>query len=449
MKAIPYEFATRHKLLLVAGAVNQLLVTATTTRGAINEVMRSHGPVELRMLPKEELDSRIQDAYSNKGDAAQLVSSAQEQVDLSLLVQEVQQTQDLLSSDEDAPVVRILNLLMMEAVKAEGSDIHIEPYESKSVVRIRVDGVLREVTTMIPELHKALTSRLKIMAKLDIAESRLPQDGRISTRLGNRLIDIRVSTIPTPHGERGVLRILDKSSAKLDLEVAGMSPALIAEYDALLRKPHGLILITGPTGSGKSTTMYASLKRMDTSTTNIMTVEDPIEYELPGIAQTQVNEKIGLTFAAALRSILRQDPDVVLIGEIRDKETAEIAIRASLTGHLVLASIHTNDAPSAVTRLVEMGVEPFLVASSLLGVMGQRLVRKIDPANPGQLRGRIGVYELLTVNESITQLIKDNAPDTDIRSAAIQAGMRTMRQYGEALAAQGITTLEQVHSATP
>lgn len=449
MKAIPYEFATRHKLLLVAGAVNQLLVTATTTRGAINEVMRSHGPVELRMLPKEELDSRIQDAYSNKGDAAQLVSSAQEQVDLSLLVQEVQQTQDLLSSDEDAPVVRILNLLMMEAVKAEGSDIHIEPYESKSVVRIRVDGVLREVTTMIPELHKALTSRLKIMAKLDIAESRLPQDGRISTRLGNRLIDIRVSTIPTPHGERGVLRILDKSSAKLDLEVAGMSPALIAEYDALLRKPHGLILITGPTGSGKSTTMYASLKRMDTSTTNIMTVEDPIEYELPGIAQTQVNEKIGLTFAAALRSILRQDPDVVLIGEIRDKETAEIAIRASLTGHLVLASIHTNDAPSAVTRLVEMGVEPFLVASSLLGVMGQRLVRKLDPATPGQLRGRTGVYELLTVSESITQLIKDNAPDTDIRSAAIQAGMRTMRQYGEDLAAQGITTLDQVHSATP
>lgn len=445
---LSYAYASQHGLLLLQDTVPQLLISSKTYMPALSEVIRKYGHVTITSLEDVQLEQRINTVYSEAGDAAKLVSSVQEEVDLGLLMQEVERTQDLLASEDDAPVIRILNALLLEAVKEGASDIHIEAYESHSTVRMRVDGQMHEIAKPKRELHKALISRLKIMAGLDIAETRLPQDGRISTRLGSRLIDIRVSTLPNAFGERAVLRLLDKSGNRLTLESAGMSSQLLAQFDTLIRQPHGIILVTGPTGSGKTTTLYSALKRLDAATMNIMTVEDPIEYELPGIGQTQINAKIGFTFADALRSILRQDPDVVMVGEIRDTETAQIAIQASLTGHLVLATLHTNDAPSAVTRLVEMGVEPYLLASSVLGVMAQRLVRKCDPAVPGQMRGRIGVYELLIVNELIKQLVNQRATEAQIRQAAIGNGMQTMRTYGERLVAQGITTQAEVLLAT-
>lgn len=446
--AISYSFASSNRVVVLPGPVPRLLFTNATSRAAIGEVMRKVGTIQMQLTNDSDLEQQIHNVYADKGDAARLVSDIQDEGNLGLLMQEVEGTQDLLAAEDDAPVVRIFNALLMEAVKAGASDVHIEPYESASVVRVRVDGSLKQIATTKAELHKALISRLKIMAQLDISESRLPQDGRISTRLGNRLIDIRVSTLPNAFGERAVLRLLDKSGDKLTLEKAGMTPELVAQFDGLMRQPHGIILVTGPTGSGKTTTLYSTLGRLDASTTNIMTVEDPIEYELPGIAQTQINSKIGFNFADALRSILRQDPDVVMIGEIRDAETAQIAIQASLTGHLVIATLHTNDAPTAVTRLVEMGVEPYLLSSSLLGVLAQRLVRKCDPNNANEMRGRTGIYELLTVDESIKGLINSRASDTEIRHAAKQAGMQTMRQYGEALVASGITSKQEVLLAT-
>lgn len=445
---LSYAFASRHHVLLQPGAVAQLWVCERTSASAISEVVRKWGAVQITEIPAEVLEQRIGETYSDTGDAARLVSSVQDELDIGLLMQEVERTQDLLASQDDAPVIRILNALLLEAAKEGASDIHIEAYETHSAVRMRVDGQMREIAQPKRELHKALISRLKIMAGLDIAETRLPQDGRISTRLGNRMIDIRVSTLPNAYGERAVLRLLDKSGNKLTLESAGMSGALLAQFDALVRQPHGIILVTGPTGSGKTTTLYSALKRLDASSMNILTVEDPIEYELAGIGQTQINAKIGFSFAEALRSILRQDPDVVMVGEIRDAETAQIAIQASLTGHLVIATLHTNDASSAVTRLVEMGVEPYLLSSSLLGVLAQRLVRKVDPQQPGQLRGRTGIYELLVVNDAIKDLVNQRATDTDIRRAAVAAGMQTMRGYGEDLVARGITTQAEVMMAT-
>lgn len=445
---LPYAYASQYGLLLLHDVVPQLLVSPQTDMSAVTEVVRKYGYVAVTSLEVVQLQQRINEVYSDAGDAAKLVSSVQDEVDLGLLMQEVERTQDLLAAEDDAPVIRILNALLLEAAKAGASDIHIEAYESHSTVRMRVDGRMQDIAKPKRELHKALISRLKIMASLDIAETRLPQDGRISTRLGSRLIDIRVSTLPNAFGERAVLRLLDKSSNKLTLESAGMPEGLLAQFDSLIRQPHGIILVTGPTGSGKTTTLYSALKRLDASIMNIMTVEDPIEYELAGIGQTQINAKIGFTFAEALRSILRQDPDVVMVGEIRDAETAQIAIQASLTGHLVLATLHTNDAPSAVTRLVEMGVEPYLLASSLLGVLAQRLVRKCDPEVPGLMRGRIGVYELLTVNEPIKALINQHGSEAQIRQLAISQGMRTMRTYGEQLVTQGITTQAEVLLAT-
>jgi general secretion pathway protein E len=315
-------------------------------------------------------------------------------------------------------------------------------------------------------LHAALISRLKIMAELDISEKRLPQDGRISLRIGGRAIDVRVSTLPNAHGERAVLRLLDKGEAKFTLESLGMSGTVLSKFKQLVQQPHGIVLVTGPTGSGKTTTLYAGLQTLDTATTNVLTVEDPIEYELPGIGQTQINARIDLTFAKALRSILRQDPDVIMIGEIRDFETAQIAIQASLTGHLVLATIHTNDAPSCVTRLIDMGVEPYLLSSSLLGALAQRLVRKLctscrrqdgegrwhpvgcaDCAHTGY-KGRTGVYELMVVNDAIQTLIHSRASEQDLANGARAAGMRSMREDGDRLVASGVTSAEEVIRVT-
>ena len=286
------------------------------------------------------------------------------------------------------------------------------------------------------------------MADLDISEKRLPQDGRISLRLGTRAIDVRVSTLPNAHGERAVLRLLDKSESKLSLESVGMQGPVLHQFERLIAQPHGIILVTGPTGSGKTTTLYAALARLDASSSNIMTVEDPIEYELHGVGQTQINSKIDLTFAKALRAILRQDPDVIMIGEIRDFETAQIAIQASLTGHLVLATLHTNDSASAITRLTDMGVEPFLLSSSLLGVLAQRLVRRLDPNDPSGYRGRTGIFELLEVDDRIRAQIHGQVSESDIRDQALASGMSLMRTDGERLVAAGITSAEEVLRVT-
>jgi len=351
----------------------------------------------------------------------------------------------------------MLNALLTQAARDGASDIHIEPYERHSSVRFRVDGALREVVQPNRALHAALISRLKIMAELDISEKRLPQDGRISLRIGTRAVDVRVSTLPSSHGERAVLRLLDKSDSKLNLEAVGMQGDSLTRLKKLVSQPHGIILVTGPTGSGKTTTLYAALSQLDAAHSNIMTVEDPIEYELPGVGQTQVNAKIDLTFAKALRAILRQDPDVIMIGEIRDFETAQIAIQASLTGHLVLATLHTNDAASAVNRLIDMGVEPFLLSSSLLGVLAQRLVRKLclhcqgagcDACGQTGYQGRTGVFELLVTDDAIRAQIHHRASEADIRAAAIKAGMRLMRDDGERLVLTGITSQEELIRVT-
>jgi general secretion pathway protein E len=351
----------------------------------------------------------------------------------------------------------MLNALLMQAARDGASDIHIEPYERHSSVRFRIDGTLREVVSPNRALHAALISRLKIMADLDIAEKRLPQDGRISLRLGQRAIDVRVSTLPSAHGERAVLRLLDKSESRLTLQAVGMQGETLTGFNQLLAQPHGIVLVTGPTGSGKTTTLYAALQQLDSARFNIMTVEDPIEYELAGIGQTQVNPKIDLDFAKALRAILRQDPDIIMIGEIRDFETAQIAIQASLTGHLVLATLHTNDAVSAVTRLTDMGVEPFLLSSSLLGVLAQRLVRKRCNACQGAgcaacgqtgYQGRTGIFELLTTNDQIKALVHDKASEAQLRDTAQRQGMRSLREDGQRLVDSGVTTLEELVRVT-
>jgi general secretion pathway protein E len=465
---LPYAFAKANTLLLEDDG-GQLVLWAgeDAPATALTEVQRLY---EVHALEREEgavLSQRIAAAYAGgESSAAAVVGEVESAVDLSRLMQDLPAVEDLLEAADDAPIIRMLNALLTQAAKDGASDIHIEPYERSSSVRFRVDGTLREVVQPNKALHAALISRLKIMAELDIAEKRLPQDGRISLRIGGRAIDVRVSTLPSAHGERAVLRLLDKTESKFTLTGLGMSDEVLAPFRRLVHQPHGIVLVTGPTGSGKTTTLYASLQTLDTSTTNVLTVEDPIEYELPGIGQTQVNPRIDLTFAKALRAILRQDPDVIMIGEIRDYETAQIAIQASLTGHLVLATVHTNDAPSSVTRLIDMGVEPYLLSSSLLGVLAQRLVRKLCPAckrrdDRGRwhpvgceacghtgYKGRTGVYELMAIDDKLRSLIHNRSAESQLFVAAEEAGLKPMREDGERLVAQGITSPEEVLRVT-
>lgn len=357
----------------------------------------------------------------------------------------VEHLKDLAS---EAPVIRLVNSIIGKVTDLRASDIHLEPFDDGLHVRYRVDGVIHPGELVPPRLSAAVGSRVKLMAHLDIAERRLPQDGRIKTRVKGRELDLRVSTVPTVHGESIVMRVLDRASVRLQLETMGFAKDTLSKFNDLLARPHGILLVTGPTGSGKTTTLYAALSGLDASQGNIMTVEDPIEYELSGIGQTQVNPKIDLTFAKALRAILRQDPDIIMIGEIRDFETAQIAIQASLTGHLVLATLHTNDATSAITRLTDMGVEPFLLSSSLLGVLAQRLVRRIDDSDPSGYRGRTGIFELLVVDEAIRAQIHAQAPESEIRNQAMAAGMHLMREDGERLVREGITSAEEVVRVT-
>jgi general secretion pathway protein E len=465
---LPYAFAKANTLLLEDdGQQLSLWAGETTPAAAVAEVARLFEVAHFEREATVTLSQRIAAAYAGgESSAAAVIGEVESGVDLSRMMQELPAVEDLLEAADDAPIIRMLNALLTQAAKDGASDIHIEPYERSSSVRFRVDGTLREVVQPNKALHAALISRLKIMAELDIAEKRLPQDGRISLRIGGRAIDVRVSTLPSAHGERAVLRLLDKTESKFSLEGLGMGPDVLKPFTKLIQQPHGIVLVTGPTGSGKTTTLYASLGRVDTATTNVLTVEDPVEYELPGIGQTQVNPKIDLTFAKALRAILRQDPDVIMIGEIRDFETAQIAIQASLTGHLVLATVHTNDAPSSVTRLIDMGVEPFLLSSSLLGVLAQRLVRKLCPHCKRQdadghyhpvgceqcghtgYKGRTGVYELMVADTDVQALIHNRAAEQELHGAARKAGLRSMREDGERLIREGVTSAAEVVRVT-
>ena len=456
---LPYAFARGNQLLLEDDGHELTLWHASApANSALTEVIRKFGVQSLQVIDPPALAQRISAAYAQgESSAATVVSEVQNDADLSRMMQELPAVEDLLETSDDAPIIRMLNALLTQAARDGASDIHIEPYERHSSVRFRVDGALREVVQPNRALHAALISRLKIMAELDIAEKRMPQDGRISLRIGTRAVDVRVSTLPSAHGERAVLRLLDKSESKLSLESVGMTGDTLQRFLHLIAQPHGIILVTGPTGSGKTTTLYAALSRLDAETSNIMTVEDPIEYELAGVGQTQVNAKIDLDFAKALRAILRQDPDVIMIGEIRDYETAQIAIQASLTGHLVLATLHTNDAASAVTRLTDMGVEPFLLSSSLLGVLGQRLVRKLctqchgkgcAQCNQSGYLGRTGIFELLVANDHIRALIHRRASEAEIRETALAVGMTLMREDGERLVREGITSREELVRVT-
>jgi general secretion pathway protein E len=400
----------------------------------------------------------ISQEYAQKEtDAATVVDELEESVDLARLMQEIPLTQDLLELSNDAPIIRMINSLFKQASRDDASDIHLEAYDKQSVVRFRVDGNLRDVVDLKRGLHAALVSRIKIMASLDIAEKRMPQDGRISLRVGGKALDIRVSTLPTAHGERVVMRLLEKNYSKLDLKALGMAADTEKSFLELINKPYGIVLVTGPTGSGKTTTLYSALLTLRSQVNNIMTVEDPIEYNLEGVGQTQVNSRIEMNFARALRAILRQDPDIVMIGEIRDLETAQIAVQASLTGHLVLATLHTNDAPSAVTRLIDMGIEPFLLSSSLLGVLGQRLIRLTCTACHGQgcadctqtgFKGRAGVYELMTTWVELKELIHQNASEAQIRQKALENGMRSLVQDSERWVNTKMTTLAEVRRVT-
>ena len=456
---LPYAFARTQQVLLEERSGEfTLCVHPASLPGGVSEVMRKYPVHQVESQAAEVLVQRISAAYAQgESSAAAVVSEVESEADLSRMMQDLPAIEDLLETSDDAPIIRMLNALLTQAARDGASDIHIEPYERHSSVRFRVDGTLREVVQPNRALHAALISRLKIMAELDIAERRMPQDGRISLRIGTRAVDVRVSTLPSAHGERAVLRLLDKSEGRLSLEALGMQGDVLSRFTRLVAQPHGIILVTGPTGSGKTTTLYAALSRLDAAHSNIMTVEDPIEYELPGVGQTQVNARIDLTFAKALRAILRQDPDVIMIGEIRDFETAQIAIQASLTGHLVLATLHTNDATSAVTRLTDMGVEPFLLSSSLLGVLAQRLVRKLcrscqgaGCASCGQTgyAGRSGVFELLVTDDAIRAQIHSRASEADIRAAALAGGMSLMRDDGERLVAAGLTSREELLRVT-
>ena len=483
---LPYAFAKNHGVLVsVLGADGATILLREDADPAIlSEVRRNLGvPLTVELISRPSFDTHLAQLYDGgANNAAEVVADVGQEVDLTELMAEMPAVEDLLESQDDAPIIRMINALLTQAVREGASDVHIEPYERYSVVRFRRDGVLRDIAQPHRGLHAAMVSRIKIMAHLDIAEKRLPQDGRIGLRLAGRTVDVRLSTLPTTHGERIVMRLLDKSTGQFGLEKLGMGDDTRRQFQQLLQQPHGILLVTGPTGSGKSTTLYAALQTLDTKELNIITVEDPVEYDLAGIGQIQVNPRIELTFARALRAILRQDPDVIMIGEIRDLETAQIAVQASLTGHLVLATLHTNDAASAITRLIDMGVEPFLLASTLRGVLAQRLVRRlcpkcaetaaITPAEHALLgqnsetlaqlyhangcescsqtgyAGRAGVYELIRISDDFAKQVHEGADEAQLRTFAQTHGTRSLRQDGLRHLAQGTTSLEELMRVT-
>jgi general secretion pathway protein E len=481
-RGLPFAFAKRHGVVLreVRQGVAHCALRADANAAAVAEARRVlRLPLQLERVGDEEFDRLLRLAYEAGTGNLQMVGGLEDNTDLAHLAQELPEQADLLESDDDAPIIRLINAVLGQAIRENASDIHIEPFENRLVVRFRVDGVLREVLQTKRAVAPLVVSRIKVMSKLDIAEKRLPQDGRISLRIAGRAVDVRVSTIPSGHGERVVLRILDKQAGRLDLESLGMDARTRELMDELIHKPHGILLVTGPTGSGKTTSLYAALERLNDNSRNIMTVEDPIEYYIDGIGQTQVNTKVEMTFARGLRAILRQDPDVVMVGEIRDLETAQIAVQASLTGHLVLSTLHTNTAVGAITRLRDMGIEPFLLSSSLIGVVAQRLVRVLNPETreevqasdyerrllnvpadeptpriwrPGRdagngYRGRMGIYELVLIDDTMRTMIHDGAAEHELERYA-RTLTPSIRDDGRAKILRGDTTVEEVLRVT-
>ena len=477
VEPIPYAFALKQGVLLAGerdGAPVVALREGSDPRVLIEVRRHLTHAFAVDLVSASRFDELLADHYAMDSRAAMAGAIAAGEGSLDLLATDLPTAEDLLDSADDAPAIRLINGIIADAARQGVSDIHIEPYESGLVVRMRIDGLLREVLRMPAHVAPVVVSRIKVMARLDIAERRVPQDGRIGLTLGGKSLDVRVSTLPSRAGERVVLRLLDKDTAGIDFDRLGLSGETERILTTALAEPNGIILVTGPTGSGKTTTLYAALKRLNDGSRNILTVEDPVEYAVDGIGQTQVNPKVGLTFAAGLRAILRQDPDVVMVGEIRDRETADIAVQASLTGHLVLSTVHTNDAVGAITRLRDMKVEPFLIASSLRAVVAQRLVRRLCPdcrravpadasiagmvgiapgtaiftatgcpacSNSGY-RGRIGVYEAVQVDETIRRLINESADESAIATHAFLSGP-TLTSAARALVQQGETTVEE------
>lgn len=479
MKPLSYGFARERGVALQTGDSAAFLLREDADGLALVEARRAVGQaLDVRTLDKRAFDRALSEIYAFDGLTQTLGDEGDEaEESLSDIINDIPKTEDLLDSASDAPIIRLINGLIAEAVRSGASDVHVEPFEDRVSVRLRVDGVLREMVSLSARLAPPLISRIKVMARLDIAEKRIPQDGRLTLSLAGKGVDVRVSTLPSRYGERVVLRLLDKESAQFTLEQLGMAPAQLEDFRKALGQPNGVILVTGPTGAGKTTTLYAALNLLNDQTRNILTVEDPVEYAVEGVGQTQVNTKVGMTFATGLRAILRQDPDVVMVGEIRDVETAEIAVQASLTGHLVLSTVHTNSAAAAITRLRDMGVESYLLATTVKAIVAQRLVRRLcshckDSYEPdaGERRmleladgqtatlwrpkgcdqcggtgysGRRGVYELLVVDEAISTLIHDDARETDITKRAFET-RNTLWRSGLELAQSGETSLAEV-----
>lgn len=481
---LPFGFAKRHSVLISQKEKDYVLHCLENVDAEILlEVRRVlKAPFSIQVESPSQFELALTVAYQrDSSEAKQMMEDIGNEVNLYSLADEMTESEDLLENEDDAPIIKLINAMLSEAIKESASDIHIETFENALLIRFRVDGVLREVLKPNKKLASLLVSRIKVMAKLDIAEKRIPQDGRISLRIGGRAVDVRVSTMPTGHGERVVLRLLDKNAARLNLKDLGMAEDTRESFSKIIEKPHGIILVTGPTGSGKSTTLYAGLTQIDSKERNILTVEDPIEFAIEGIGQTQVNTKVDMTFARGLRAILRQDPDVVMVGEIRDLETAQISVQASLTGHLVLSTLHTNTAAGAVTRMEDMGVEPFLLSSSLLGVLAQRLVRTLCPhcreshlpdheeqklldlpdsntqpiyrakgcgeCNFKGYKGRTGIHELLYVDDTVRELIHNGQGEQAIEKF-IRKSTRSIRRDGFNKVMLGITTLEEVLRVT-
>jgi len=482
---IPLSFAKRHQFLPIKREGKHILCATAkplNLRALDDFYLLLKSRMNLVIVPSEEIMRCIHQVYELATDSPEDAISDFSGDNLNVLAEEIAEPEDLLDTDDEAPMILLVNSIFFKAVQQRASDIHFEPFEREVKVRYRVDGVLYNVLTSPKRLQSALISRIKIMAGMNIAEKRLPQDGRISLRIGGREVDIRVSDVPTAHGERLVLRILEKSNESLDLNQIGLSEKDLKSMENLTDLAHGIVLVTGPTGSGKTTTLYSALSRINSPDKNILTIEDPIEYQLQGIGQIQVNSKIELTFASGLRSILRQDPDIIMIGEIRDSETATIAIQASLTGHLVFSTLHTNDSAGAVTRLLDMGIEPFLVSSSVVAMVAQRLVRKIcqncrtayqpteeeyeklglppdskhsffkgpgcsECLNTG-FKGRSGIYEILRLDDEIRNMILSKADSTQIKAAALAKGMSSLREDGARRVIAGLTTTEEVLRVT-
>lgn len=487
-RRLPFSFAKRQGLLFLCLEEQYWLACRPQVElAAIAEAQRFAGRrLPLKALGEDAFNQALAASYQHDSSAAmQLAEDLGGSLDLAALADQVPETEDLMEQEDDAPIIRLINAILGEAIRENASDIHLETFEKRLVVRFRVDGVLREVLEPKRELAALLVSRIKVMARLDIAEKRIPQDGRISLRVGGREVDIRVSTLPSANGERVVLRLLDKQAGRLNLQHLGMSERDRKLMDETVRKPHGILLVTGPTGSGKTTTLYTTLKQLATDEVNVCTIEDPIEMIEPSFNQMQVQHNIDLTFASGVRALLRQDPDIIMVGEIRDLETAEMAIQAALTGHLVLSTLHTNDSPTAITRLLELGVPYYLIRATVLGVMAQRLVRTLCPhcKAPMQLadsdwheltrpwsapppsgahqavgclecrdtgyRGRAGVYEIMLLSDSLKELITADTDLVALRRQAYKEGTRSLRLSGAQKVAAGISTLEEVLRVTP